>query len=491
LQVQTISADPRRPPTSVSSDFEAQGDQMLFDAVASAARWVRSLSGEGIRELREQDTRPEDLTTPSWKALSLLQQARDRRDANDAQGALIFAGEALQVDPGFAAAESLRGDLLTQLREYKEAFAAHRHALELAKTRNITGRERYEIEAIYDEDGQDYGALLTNYKAWIAHFPKDYRPHFYLANLLYDRGGFESAVLQMESAKELQPADYAIYPHLATYYLGSGKIAQARNCAATLRKMGESEWALVVEGQVLLAQRRFDEALHVLRPLQDQRDDVFSAVVPLYVANLLADSGRLKEAETVTAEAATTDFRLGLSARSAERKASIAYIRYELGDFDAARAWLVAALPDLDDPNTISLVGALFARIGDLPMAERVLTLLNRWSGLPIAKNAAARVRAEIALARHSPTANDLVNAVDLRSQTPLLLDFVLHASSVLHSGEDVNRTRASITDGPVVLLKWDDRPALPGLFWRARCASSESKTLIGSPCLQRPVKHL
>jgi tetratricopeptide (TPR) repeat protein len=160
-----------------------------------------------------------------------------KTNANDAQGALVFTQEALQIDPDFAAAESLRGDVLTQVGQYREGFAAHHHAVDLAKRRNITGRERYQIESIFDADIGDYDAVPEVCKAWIAHFPNDSLPHLYLAHVFEDRGDFPSAVVQLQMARQLDPSDYNVYPHLAECYLGVGRPEQARQCAVTLRQL--------------------------------------------------------------------------------------------------------------------------------------------------------------------------------------------------------------------------------------------------------------
>src|ERR1039458_7165412 len=237
LRIHAVAGDPRYTGEVSARDFRAHDEKELFDAVASASRWVRKLSGEGVRDLNEQAARPEDLSTGSWKALNLLQQARDRRNANDAQGALVFTQEALQIDPDFAAAESLRGDVLTQVGQYREGFAAHHHAVDLAKRRNITGRERYQIESIFDADIGDYDAVPEVCKAWIAHFPNDSLPHLYLAHVFEDRGDFPSAVVQLQMARQLDPSDYNVYPHLAECYLGVGRPEQARQCAVTLRQL--------------------------------------------------------------------------------------------------------------------------------------------------------------------------------------------------------------------------------------------------------------
>src|SRR5580658_593456 len=469
LSVEALSGDPKYTGAVSALDFKARNAKELFDAIASASRWVRKLSGEGARDLNEQAARPEDLSTSSWKALNLLQQAHDRRNANDAQGALVFAQEALQIDPEFAAAESLRGDVLVQLGQYKEGFAAHRHAVELAKRRNITGRERYQIETIFDNDIGDHEAVPEVCKAWIAHFPSDYLPHFYLADAYWKAGDLLSAVGQLETARQLNPANYTVYPHLAECYLGLGQPEQARQSAATLRQLGEPDWALEVEGQVLLSERRFDDAVAKIRPLLQRKDDVFSAVAPVYVANALADAGRLAEAEKALADAATAESLLGFRSRRAARQVSIAYLRYLRNDRDGARAALLPFLKELDTPESLGLAGAVLARTGDPVAALFVLNLLDQWPSVPAADATRSRLRAEIALARRLPGAARLVQAVDSHSHSPVVLDFLLNSARALHRTKEVDLLSRRIAAEPSALIAWEDW-RVTGLLWNASC---------------------
>ncbi|MGA2601968.1 MAG: serine/threonine-protein kinase, partial [Bryobacteraceae bacterium] len=133
VRMESLGGDPRRASVSERRDFQAANGQELHGAIAAAAAWVRKLSGEGARELNEQNARPEDLTTASWEALRLLEEAQARRLSNDPRGALVFATEALDLDPEFAAAEAFRADVHTDLRQFKEAYAGYKHALELVK----------------------------------------------------------------------------------------------------------------------------------------------------------------------------------------------------------------------------------------------------------------------------------------------------------------------------------------------------------------------
>jgi len=473
LDLEELGGDPRYGGPVASHDYQAGDERKLFDAIAAAAQWVRQLSGEGTEARNEQNARPEDLTTSSWKALNLLQQARNRRDADDAQSALIFAAESLELDPGFAAAQSLRGDVLAQLGRYKEGFAAHRDAVELAKRRNITGRERYRIEAVYDDDAENLDALSGAAKAWIAHFPNDYLPHFYLARLLEVRGEYISAAAQLEQARQLNPKNYAAYPHLARCYLELGQPERARECARALRHLGEADWAREVEGQILLSQHRFDEAIAMIAPLQDRQDDVFSELAPACVANALADSGRLKAAEDVLAAAAAADSRKGLRARQAERQVAIAYLRYLQGNRRGVRPALVPFLNDLDHPDSVSEAGGLLARTGDASMARHVLALLDRWPDVPVANRARTRLRAEISLATGRRADEAGLPAAE-STVLPLDLDLLLHAAVTGHQPESVIRLRRRITESANILIDWGER-WVPGLYWAAACASPGS----------------
>jgi len=271
-------------------------------------------------------------------------------------------------------------------------------------------------------------------------------------------------------ARELDPSNYSNYPHLARCYLALGQVEQAWQCARDLRRLGEADWALEVEGQILLSQRRYDEAVARIRPLRERGDDVFSEMTPVCAANALADAGRLEEAGSVLAAAAAEDARRSQRARRAERQVSIAYLSFLRQDKPGVRSSLVPFLADLNDPVSLSLAGALLARTGDFISAARVLSLLDQWPGVPIASRARARLRAEIALARHSPGAGALVNAADRNGDSLIGLDFSLRAALALHRDAEIDRARRRITGARSVLIKWNERPALPGLYWSALC---------------------
>jgi hypothetical protein len=62
-----------------------------------------------------------------------------------------------------------------------------------------------------------------------------------------------------------------------------------------------------------------------------------------------------------------------------------------------------------------------------------------------------------------------LIQAVDVHSDSPLVLDFLLNSALALGRGEEVNRVREQIAKEPKVLIEWEDW-RVTGLFWSASC---------------------
>lgn len=469
LRLETMSTDPRHAAASIDRTFEARNDQELFTAIATAANWVRTQSGEGSRERNEQNARPEDLTTGSWQALRLLQEAQARRASNDSEGALIFAREALDIDPGFAAAESFSADTHTDLRQYKEAFDGYRHALAMAKARNVTGRERYQIETNYEIDTGNEEDALATCRAWTAHFPLDYLPHFYGGFLSFHRGDFGRAVIELQRAEQLGPQQFAILPHLAAAFLAAGRREEARWCAGRLRDLGENEWALEVDGLVLLSDKRFEQAAAKIEPLARRGEGTFYWIGPRYMASALADCGRLHDAEQALLRG-DANRNENSPAGLADRQLAVAFLRWLAGDSAGTRAALSVAAERLDNPDSLSLAGALFARIGDLQPARRILLSLSSWPNVPLVSRASERIRAEIELAAHPRKAH--IPELGESFASPLDLEFLLHASITNGEHQRVERLRAVIASRKDILLSWDERLSPPGLYWLASCGS-------------------
>jgi hypothetical protein len=245
--------------------------------------------------------------------------------------------------------------------------------------------------------------------------------------------------------------------------------------------MSQPNWALEVEGQTLLAAHRFDEAIAKVQPLLTREDDVFADVAPLYVANAMANAGRLDGAEAVLSAAAANDTRRGTPSLHAERQVAIAYLLWLKHDAPGAIAAVEPFLPDFDNPDPLSLAGAVLARSGAIPAAQHTIALLDRWPDVPVVSRARMRLRAEVALATHAPSFARFLSSIDPRFPSPLLLEFNLHVAVVAR--QDVNTAGHQIESRPDVLLGWSDWWTPPGMSWLGFCAANPSGRRSGQTC--------
>jgi serine/threonine protein kinase len=486
LELQIVSNNPRYPEQTSRRDFLANGPTEMFRAIQAASRWIRELSGESKTQYEEQNAAPEDLTTGSWKALQLVHEARLRRASGDSASALIFVEEALQADNSFAAAESLRGDILTELRQYRSAIEAHMRALQLVKARNLSGRERYEIESMLSEDTGNYYNGLQTYRAWVAHFPKDYLPHFYVAGLLRQLGDDDQALHEMEIARDLDDQNFVIYPHLAAHYLTQHRWNSVANCVQKLRALSEPNWALEVQGRLAFARGDYPAALSSFQKLAAADDSFWRTIAPFYVARVFAEEGRLQESERVLLVATSTDRERGLSAQEAERHVAMAYLAWQQGNAVETRENVTKSLLGLDNPESLALAGCLLARVGDLRRAESILASFDTWPNVSRVSRAKARLKADIAIARGS-----LNNRLDPRKRgrlerNPFAIDSALYASLRRHDAVRIHDVASMLIANPDVLLHstsatwWET----PGLFRIAVCAAASVSASKQTACL-------
>jgi hypothetical protein len=84
---------------SWKTQFRANGEQDLLSRARDAATWIRQIAGESEKEIEAQNRSPEEITTFSWDALTLLKAAQDRRKEGKLDQALALLTEAVRIDP--------------------------------------------------------------------------------------------------------------------------------------------------------------------------------------------------------------------------------------------------------------------------------------------------------------------------------------------------------------------------------------------------------
>ena len=94
----------RRLPPSWEHSWQATGPDGLFDAEHEAAKWIREKAGETGASLAANNRIPQSITSSSWDALELYQDAQKLSMAGQSSEAVPRLQRALQIDPQFAMA---------------------------------------------------------------------------------------------------------------------------------------------------------------------------------------------------------------------------------------------------------------------------------------------------------------------------------------------------------------------------------------------------
>ena len=103
----------------------------LLKEVRSASNWIRHEAGESANDIARLDTPPEDATASNWEALESYSDGERLFRRRDLKGAVNELKMALKIDPHFALANALLGDLEVELNDPKDGFAAYGRALDL------------------------------------------------------------------------------------------------------------------------------------------------------------------------------------------------------------------------------------------------------------------------------------------------------------------------------------------------------------------------
>jgi tetratricopeptide (TPR) repeat protein len=135
------------------------------------------------------------------QAVSLYVDAMMLNDLNDREQALLKLNSSLELDPHFAMAYSLKGDILKSMEKYEDSAAAYE---------NATTYDPWSVKDFFNL-GKVYQVLKQWARAAKAFVtatqldPQHYDAHLGAAQSYYELKEYDSAVTYASKAKELQP----------------------------------------------------------------------------------------------------------------------------------------------------------------------------------------------------------------------------------------------------------------------------------------------
>jgi eukaryotic-like serine/threonine-protein kinase len=200
-------------------------DQVVAKMGEAATR-LREELGESLSSVQRFDVPLAQATTSSLEALKAFSLARKR----SSQKAIVLCKRAVKLDPTFAMAYDLLGNLYYNLNEPISAADNLKKAFDLRNL--VTEEEQLKITADYyslvtgelEKANEEYRLLITIYPL----HPRAYDAHVDLGSNYMILGEYEKAAAETQEALRLSPLSVDAYSNLTAIYIAQNRFAAAR-----------------------------------------------------------------------------------------------------------------------------------------------------------------------------------------------------------------------------------------------------------------------
>jgi serine/threonine protein kinase len=354
--------------------FEQQVQATSKEDVLNSLTYIsanfRTRAGESIATVRRYTMPLVEATTPSLDALKAYSEAWDVAITSDPAAAVPLLQRALAIDPRFAMAHAFLGRVYGDIWESRLAAASVSKAYELRD--RVSDRERFFITVSHDlqvtgnlEQAQRTGEL------WARRYPRDRGPHAILSFIDQQLGKFEQSIQAAKTAVTIDPDFAPGYANLAWAYL----LLERREEAADAVQRAVGRQLEVPDFLILrysLAFLNGDRAgLDRIAEIGKQKSEAEDWMAH-HQAGVLAYSGHLRQARTMTGHAVALALQSGQRERAAMYNAGHAVRESLFGNAGEARRGATAALA-LSDARDVEY-GAAIALVlsGDAARAQAI-----------------------------------------------------------------------------------------------------------------------
>ena len=387
----------------------------LFDAEHEAAKWIRSKAGESDATLAANNRVPQSITSSSWDALELYQEAQKMSMAGRAADAILLFQRAIQIDPQFAMALMRLGDTLNAQYKSEEGFRYWNQAIELARTQHLSDRESLSIESRYAMEIQDFKAALPTLRDWTRKYPNDLLAQQLLASCLSAVGQYEDAIqLARDTQKKLGPTVFGTSVVIRAL-ARKNRISEIEPEIQVLDNLSAGALAMQFRGVIAALQGNYQAATARFEELITKSQGLDRSRAIDWLAILKADSGRLDEARTLLSNAIQVDREAGEDGFASQKIITLAFVEQLAGNPKLARAWIQQAANLRPSPQVIVEAVTLLARLGYVNDAKRVMKMFPDGNG-PRFEVATGRMRGEILAA--SGKLRQAVEVLELAART-------------------------------------------------------------------------
>jgi predicted negative regulator of RcsB-dependent stress response len=381
--------------------FEAAGKNPLFDAVRRGGNWARRIAGENAQDLARRDRQIEETTTNSWEALDLYSRAERLKLRDRQEDAVVLLRHAVKIDPDFALAYALMGDILVAFRKEGEGYRCYKRALQSLGARRLSQREELRIRGLYAIDTGDPRSADDLFRSYSLYYPNDYYPVLWRGLSLRQQGREDDAIQQFREAEKKEPTVYYMPAQLAMSYLARGRFTDAAAEIDRLRRLKQDDWANFLEGVSAYLQGDYARAADRLSGLRQSQSASWRSRSYLLEACLSAERGEYSKAIRLLGEGIALDSREGQATSEADKLLALAYLEYRRQRFGTAQESCLRAVRLDSSPHRLLKAGTLLARMGATAQAQQLLPELSQEEA-NVFQSARRRITGEILLARGS-----------------------------------------------------------------------------------------
>jgi len=447
--------------TLATATTEAPNKDAVLGALGKVAEQIRGKLGESLSSIQKYNTPIAEATTSSLEALKAYSLGLQARASKGEEAAAPFLKQAITLDPNFAMATAVLGQVETNLgavnagTEYtKKAYDLRDRASEL---------ERFYIESHYHENVTgDIQQADQVYQLWAQTYPRDAIPRGNLSVSYVLLGQWEKALPEALEGHRLRPDDSLNYFQIASTYVGLGRLDEAKATIneALAKKVDVALFHLTLY-QVAFLQSDPAAMARELSAISSSSPEM--AVLSLNVAaGTEAYFGRLVKARAIVQRAVAAQEGVGAKERAAAAMAALAVVEAQVDNAAAARKDAAAALALDSSFRTKAAVAYAFARAGDAPRAESLAGEMVKERPSDTLANVylLPTVRAAIELNRNNPgKAIEILQPVlpyDLANLRGLSISSAYErgqAYLLLHQGNEAAAEFQKILDHPGVVL--------------------------------------
>jgi eukaryotic-like serine/threonine-protein kinase len=213
--------------TLATAQTVATDKDQVLGALGKVAEDMRGKLGESLASIQKYNTPISEATTSSLEALKAFSLGMQARGNKGEEAAFPFFKQAVSIDPNFAMANAVLGQVETNLGERATGAAYTKKAYELRDRASEV--ERFYIDSHYYENViGDWEKTVQVYQLWAQTYPHDSIPPGNQSISYAELGQWDKALPQALEGHRLSHNESINWFQVALIYTGLGRLDEAK-----------------------------------------------------------------------------------------------------------------------------------------------------------------------------------------------------------------------------------------------------------------------